>query len=99
MDIQKEIERLSVLSKLSFSDGEIGTLRSDMEKIISLAETVSKSNPIGALADETPTKMRKDEPADSLPAEQILKNAPSAENGFFKLKRNGTVARKNPENQ
>ena len=84
-----EVVKLAKLSKLTLSDEEIDILTVDMQSIVSFADMISKSKydePNGIYAKDIPP-LREDVVVASYDRDDILKNAPTAEDGYFKLPR------------
>lgn len=84
-----EVVKLAKLSKLTLSDKEIDALTVDMQSIVSFADMISKAKydePNGIYA-ENLAPLREDDVIPSYDREDILKNAPTAEDGYFKLPR------------
>lgn len=84
-----EVVKLAKLSKLTLSDEEIDILTVDMQSIVSFADMISKSKyeePNGIYAKDV-APLREDVVITSYDREDILKNAPTAEDGYFKLPR------------
>ena len=86
-----EIIKLAGLSKLTLSDDEIETLTADMQSIVSFADKICNVNFYDAdgICAENLQPLRDDKVTASYSQETILKNAPTSENGFFKLPRRG----------
>ena len=86
---REEVIKLAKLSKLTLSDEEIDRLTVDMQSIVSFADMISKAefDESDGISIENPQPLREDLVVQSYPRELILKNAPTAEDGFFKLPR------------
>lgn len=90
---KEEIIRLAKLSKLTMSDEQIEALTADMQSIISFADMIGAADceePDGISIDNPPP-LRSDDVGDSYPREDILKNAPTCEDGYFLLPRRSEV--------
>lgn len=78
---KKEMDILKQLSKLQFTEQKEAELMRDMNRTLrtmGMLEEIRSDFPVAAVCE-----MREDEVTASLPQETMLKNAPSAENGFF----------------
>lgn len=78
---KKEWEILKQLSKLQFTEQEEAELMRDMNRTlrtIGMLEESKSDFPVTVVCEP-----REDEITASLPQEEVLENAPSAENGFF----------------
>ena len=86
---REEVVKLAKLSKLTLSDEEIDRLTGDMQAIVSFADMISKAKyeeADGISANDLPP-LREDVVKASYDREDILKNAPTPEDGYFKLPR------------
>lgn len=86
---REEIIKLAKLSKLTLSEAEIDKLTEDMQSIVSFADMISKAefDETDGISIENPQPLREDVVVESYPRELILKNAPTPDDGFFKLPR------------
>lgn len=86
---REEIVHIAKLANLSLTDEEIDKYTNDMEEILAFANTVNNVNTenIDELAslDENYNVFRKDEVKVFENREELLKNAPSQEDGMFKI--------------
>lgn len=86
---REEIIHIAKLANLSLTDEEIDKYTNDMEEILTFANTVNNVNTdnIDELAtlDENYNVFRKDEVEVFGNREELLKNAPSQEDGMFKI--------------
>ncbi|MBH24671.1 MAG: Asp-tRNA(Asn)/Glu-tRNA(Gln) amidotransferase GatCAB subunit C [Myxococcales bacterium] len=84
-----EVARVARLARLALSDDELNALRDDLDAILGyvakLSELdVSEVEPTThAIPLEMPT--RRDEVVQTLSRDEVLSNAPSAEDGMFKV--------------
>ncbi len=81
-----EIEHLEYLSKLSFSDEERESFKSEFEDIINFVNEISEINLPQDLELEKPQKisdLRADEPMPSMSQNEVLKNAPVQKDGCY----------------
>lgn len=89
---KEEVLKLAKLSKLSFTEEEIAKLTVDMQSIVSFADMISKAEfeEKEGIVPDSLQPLREDTVIPSYEREDILKNAPTPEDGFFKLpRRNG----------
>lgn len=86
---KEEIVKLAKLSKLTMSDEQIEALTVDMQSIISFADMISAASCDGpdGISIQNPPPLRSDSVGESYPREDILKNAPTQEDGYFLLPR------------
>ena len=90
MVTHEDILKIAALAKLSVKPEELDGLTDDMNRIIKFADAV---NSFSADADEfdningLSNVFREDEAVPSLDREEILKNAPEQEDGFFVVRR------------
>lgn len=86
---REEIIHIAKLANLSLTDEEIDKYTNDMEEILTFANTVNNVNTdnIDELAslEEKYNVFRKDEVKAFGNREELLKNAPSQEDGMFKI--------------
>ena len=86
---REEIIHIAKLANLSLTDEEIDKYTNDMEEILTFANTVNNVNTdnVDELAslDENYNVFRKDEVKVFENREELLKNAPSQEDGMFKI--------------
>ena len=86
---REEIIHIAKLANLSLTDEEIDKYTNDMEEILTFANTVNNVNTdnIDELAslEENYNVFRKDEVKAFGNREELLKNAPSQEDGMFKI--------------
>jgi aspartyl-tRNA(Asn)/glutamyl-tRNA(Gln) amidotransferase subunit C len=86
---EDEVRHVALLARLGLSDEEVETLRVQLLDVLdyigklqqvdttSIAPTAQVHSPL--------TVMRPDEPRPSWPVEEILSNAPAAEDSFFRV--------------
>lgn len=84
-----EVEHIAELAKLSLTDEEKETFREQLSAILEYAEVLQRldTEAIPPTATVLPLRnvMVADEVGSSLPHEDVLANAPDAENGCFKV--------------
>lgn len=93
-----EVLKIANLSKLAFSGEDFGNMRSDMENFTKFTDAVSlysASEAQNCFLKSEKSDFRVDMPKCSICADDVLKNTPTAENNFFKIRGNGADARKN----
>ena len=85
---RETVIKLSKLSALALSEEETDLLCNDMNKIMEFASEIENSDEeTGVLLNENKVILREDNIKASYNREDILKNAPTSHNGFFKLLR------------
>lgn len=90
MDVtKKDVEYIAELAKLKLNEEELVSYTKDMNEILNYIDKLNEldtsdveplSHPI-----EAANVMREDKPADSIDREKALKNAPKADEQFFKV--------------
>ena len=82
-----DVDNVARLARLKLSPQEKQTLSRDMAEIITFADTLSELDtdgvPITAHVVPMANVFRDDEPQNSFTREELLKNAPSSENGYI----------------
>ena len=86
---RKDVEYVAHLSRIELSADEAARFTSQLEKIVGYVDKlrgvdVSGVEPL-TFAAEAGNVLRADEPKQSLPQSDVLKNAPSAGGGFFRV--------------
>jgi aspartyl-tRNA(Asn)/glutamyl-tRNA(Gln) amidotransferase subunit C len=84
-----EVEHIAELARLELSEEEVQGLQADLSRIL---EYVAQLNELDT-TDVPPTAhiqaqgdvLREDHPRPSLPVEDVLANAPQAEEGYFRV--------------
>ena len=87
---REEIKHLALLVRLGLSDAEVERFREQLSDILEAFEVLQQVD----TTDVSPTAhsialgnvLRDDEAAPSLPADEVLANAPSQEEGYFKVR-------------
>ena len=87
---EEEVQIIALVYRLVLSPEDISRLSSELSNILDqfrVLDNVDTSgvNPTGHSVSANGV-MREDEPSQSLPVNKILQNAPSAENGYFKVR-------------
>jgi aspartyl-tRNA(Asn)/glutamyl-tRNA(Gln) amidotransferase subunit C len=87
---REEVLHIAALPRLGITEAEVEKLREQLSVILDnfevLKEVDTTDVPPTAQAITLQNVMAEDQPRPSLPAEQILANAPDREEGFFKLR-------------
>ena len=89
MVTKEDIENIALLSKLFVAEDELDSLTADMQKMVDFADAINNVDVEGVSFDNInnlSNAFREDEVANSLPAEEILKNAPLQEKDHFLVK-------------
>lgn len=87
---QDELQKIIMLSHLSFTDSEQIKLRSDMDRIIEFADIVRQAADTAVISDpsDTPENIFRDDTLrESFPADEMLGNASEQDDGFFVIRR------------
>ncbi len=93
-----EVLKIANLSKLAFRGNTFDNMRNDMENFTKFTDAVSSysaSETQNCFSRSEKNDFREDTPKCSICADDVLKNAPTAESNFFKIRGNGADARKN----
>jgi aspartyl-tRNA(Asn)/glutamyl-tRNA(Gln) amidotransferase subunit C len=85
----KDVEYIATLARLEFNDSEKQHITKDLNSILGYIETLNKLDtsavePLANMGDRT-NVLREDEPKGSIPNTDALKNAPDAQDRFFKV--------------
>ena len=91
---KEELINLATLAKLDISDQDVDKLLADMEKIIEFANQINSASVSDVEFDSINNLQnvyREDVVSRSYPQEDILKNAKTVEDGFFRLDNRGQV--------
>ena len=84
------VRKVAHLARLKLSEDEVELFSRQLGDILSFVQQLeeldtSKVEPYIQKVEETP--MREDKPGETLPQEEVLKNAPEREDGFFVVPR------------
>ena len=83
----KTVRRVAHLARVAVADDEIGPLEDELNAMLRFVERLSEVDVRGVepMTSVTPMelRMRKDEVTDGNIADEIMKNAPAAEDHFF----------------
>ena len=87
---REEVKHLALLVRLGLSDAEVERFREQLSDILEAFEVLQQVD----TTDVSPTShsvalgnvLRDDEPDPSLPADEVLANAPNQEEGYFKVR-------------
>lgn len=91
---KEELINLATLAKLDISDQDVDKLLADMEKIIDFANQINSASVSDVEFDSINNLQnvyREDVVSRSYSQEDILKNAKTVEDGFFRLDNRGQV--------
>jgi aspartyl-tRNA(Asn)/glutamyl-tRNA(Gln) amidotransferase subunit C len=87
---REEVKRLALLARLGLDEDEVERLREQLSNILENFEILQQVDttdvPPTAHSIALENVLREDEAAPSLPADQVLANAPNREEGFFKVR-------------
>ncbi len=86
----EEVRKVALLARLRLDDAELERMQQQLSSILDYMQVLQEVD----VADVPPTAqvtdvvnvMRPDEVRPSLPAEEVLANAPAHEGGYFKVK-------------
>lgn len=90
MEITNEtIDKLAVLAKLQFKEGDKESIRKDLSKIIAFVDKIDELDtegvePLTHINREV-NVLREDEVSETITQVQALKNAPSKDSDYFKI--------------
>ena len=90
MEITNEtIDKLAVLAKLQFKEGDKESIRKDLSKIIAFVDKIDELDtegvePLIHISREV-NVLREDEVSETIMQVQALKNAPSKDSDYFKI--------------
>ena len=85
---REEIIHIAKLANLNLTDAEIDKYTNDMEDILNFANIVNDVNTDGvdeAIGTDSHNVFRKDEIGESVDRETLLQNAPSQDEGMFRI--------------
>lgn len=86
---REEVQHIALLARLGISDEELEKLREQLSNILKnmdiLEEVDTEDVPPTAQPVALQNVFRNDEERSSFPSDEILKNSPSQENGFFRI--------------
>jgi aspartyl-tRNA(Asn)/glutamyl-tRNA(Gln) amidotransferase subunit C len=86
---RKDVEHVALLSRLELSETELDKFTGQLDAILEYIDVLNQvdTSAVEPMAHvlEIRNVMRADEVQPSLPREAALKNAPDAEDGFFKV--------------
>jgi aspartyl-tRNA(Asn)/glutamyl-tRNA(Gln) amidotransferase subunit C len=86
----RQVEHVARLARLGITPDEVVRYRDQLRHILTAIDALKRADtstvPATAHPLEERNVMRDDVPAQCLPAEEALKNAPSREDGYFKVK-------------
>jgi len=86
----EEVEHVARLARLGLTPEEVTRYRDQLRNILAYINQLNRADtsrvPATAHPLEERNVMRADQPAPCLPVEAALRNAPSTEDGYFKVK-------------
>ena len=85
---REEIIHIAKLANLNLTDAEIDKYTNDMEDILNFANTVNNVDTNGVdqtIGTDSYNVFRKDEIIESIDRETLLQNAPSQDEGMFRI--------------
>ena len=85
---REEIIHIAKLANLNLTDAEIDKYTNDMEDILNFANTVNNVDTNGVdetIGTDSYNVFRKDEIVESIDRETLLQNAPSQDEGMFRI--------------
>jgi len=85
---REEIIHIAKLANLNLTDAEIDKYTNDMEDILNFANTVNNVDTNGVdetIGTDSYNVFRKDEIVESVDRETLLQNAPSQDEGMFRI--------------
>ncbi len=90
MEITNEtIDKLAVLAKLQFKEGDKESIRKDLSKIIAFVDKIEELDTEGVdplvHINQEINVLREDEVRETITQAQALKNAPSKDSDYFKI--------------
>jgi len=87
---REEVKHLALLARLGLSEAEVERFREQLSNILESFETLQQVDttdvPPTAHSIALESVLRDDEPAPSLPAGEVLANAPGQEENYFKVR-------------
>ncbi|MBI4219703.1 MAG: Asp-tRNA(Asn)/Glu-tRNA(Gln) amidotransferase subunit GatC [Chloroflexi bacterium] len=86
----QDVRRVAQLTRIALTDEEAERLRDQLSKVLDHFQSLQRIDTSGVEptghATETMTVMREDDPRASIPAGQVLDNAPEADHPFFRVR-------------
>src|SRR5262245_51196790 len=86
---REQVLHVARLARLDLTDGEVERLTHELGAILDAVSKVSELDLAGVPPTSHPLDLvnswAEDEPHDSLPLEDVLRNAPAAEGGMFRV--------------
>ncbi len=86
---QTELKTLEKLSKLSFTEKEKKQLQKELDAVLLFVDQIKDADEKTETGFENSCDLREDNIVYSFSREDLLHNAPTKEQGFFKLPRRG----------
>ncbi|MBJ27644.1 MAG: Asp-tRNA(Asn)/Glu-tRNA(Gln) amidotransferase GatCAB subunit C [Chloroflexi bacterium] len=88
----QDVENIALLCRIAMSDAELESMLIDLKSLLSEVDVISavqtdNIHPTSHVIETVKTVLRDDYVADSLTNLEVLSNAPSQQDGFFKIRR------------
>ena len=88
----EDVENIALLCRIAMSDAELESMLIDLKSLLNEVDVISavqtdNIHPISHVIETVKTVLRDDHVADSLTNVEVLSNAPSQQDGFFKIRR------------
>jgi aspartyl-tRNA(Asn)/glutamyl-tRNA(Gln) amidotransferase subunit C len=87
MVTEQDVQHIAELADVGINTGELETFTHQFNAILDYFDTLDQVRGIQSVPSDLANVMREDEVEPSLPLEEVLRNAPSDENGFIKAPR------------
>ena len=86
-----DVRHVASLCRIGMTDAELERMRAELADLlaeVAFVQSVDTAGvePTGHAVDNVNTVMRADEPADPMPVEDVLLNAPFREGGYFRTR-------------
>lgn len=85
----QEVQHLAKLAKLSFSDDELAKIAKELDEIVGYVEQLKELNIEGIAPTshvlDLANVFREDKVETALPVEEVLRNAPATNHGYFSV--------------
>ena len=87
MVTEQDVQNIAELADVGINTGELETFTHQFNAILDYFDTLDQVRGAQSVPCDLSNVMREDEVEPSLPLEEVLRNAPSDENGFIKAPR------------
>jgi len=85
-----EVRKVALLARLRLDEAELEQMRQQLSDILEYMQVLQQVDvtdvPVTAQVTDVVNVVRPDEVRPSLPVDEVLRNAPDSEDGFFKVK-------------